>query len=243
MKTSKINVIVFALLATIFLSSCHDDDMFGVRGEGPVVTETRAIDDFDQIDLKVSGEVYITQGSTQEVRIEAQRNILDILDTDVRNGKLEIDFGRHWARRHKEIKVYITVPEITGLKVSGSGKIIGQSDFSTGYLDADISGSGNIDFSVVDTETIDADISGSGNMNLYGNSQNLKMDISGSGKLRAFELTAENADIKISGSGNSDVFVEQHLKARVSGSGRINYKGNPTVDVNVSGSGKVVNVN
>jgi hypothetical protein len=222
-----------------FLSACHNDDIWGIRGEGPIVSENRTLADFQQIDLAVPGEVFLRQGTTQEVKIEAQENILDILETRVRKGKLEISFGKHHVGRHKDIKVYITVPQISFLKVSGSGKITGNTDFEVDDLSLLIAGSGDIDFGVLNANRIDSDISGSGNLYLNGDCAEHLSTISGSGRIRAFDMASVKANIRISGSGNAELSVAEHLKAKISGSGKVHYKGNPTVDVNISGSGKV----
>jgi hypothetical protein len=243
MKTTRnlmMYVIAFSLL---FLSACHNDDIWGIRGEGPAVSENRTLADFQQIDLAVSGEVFLRQGTTQEVRIEAQENILDILQTRVRKGKLEISFGNHQVGRHKDIKVYITVPQISFLKVSGSGKITGNTDFEVDDLSLVISGSGDIDFGALNANRIDSDISGSGNLYLNGNCAEHLATISGSGRIRAYDMASVKANIRISGSGNAELSVADYLKAKVSGSGKVRYKGNPTVDVDISGSGKVERAN
>lgn len=239
MKTTRNLLIYVMAFSLLFLSACHDDDIWGIRGEGPVVAETRNIADFDQIDLAVDGEVILKQGPTQEVEIEAQENILDILETKVRKGKLEIGFGHHQVRRYKEIKIYITVPEVTYLKVSGSGKIIGDTDFESEDVSLVISGSGSIDFGALNATRIDSDISGSGDLYLNGSCAEHLSTISGSGKIRAYELLSAETNIRISGSGNAEISVSDYLKAKVSGSGKVRYKGNPTVDVDISGSGKV----
>jgi hypothetical protein len=221
------------------LSACHDDDVWGIRGEGPVVSENRNLKDFHQIDFGVDGEVILKQGPRQEIKIEAQENILDVLETKVRKGKLEIDFGNHQVRRYKDLKIYITVPEITYLKVSGSGRITGDTDFEVDDLDLRISGSGSIDFGALGANKIDSEISGSGDLFLNGDCVKHESNISGSGKIRAYDLASVQTNIRISGSGNAEVAVLDYLKANVSGSGKVRYKGNPTVDVNISGSGKV----
>lgn len=242
MKTTKIHLLLL-LLALFTLPACHDDDFFGIRGEGPGVSETREVGSFNQVDLKVDGEVILRQGTEQEIVIEAQQNILDILKTDVKNGKLEIDFGRHSVRRHSDIKIYITVPEIIYLRVAGSGKISGATDFEVFDLDLRISGSGSIDFGALKANSIDTDISGSGDLFLNGDVTRHDIDISGSGKIKAYDLVTKTTDVAISGSGNAEVHADEYLKAKVSGSGKVRYKGDPTVDVNISGSGKVEKAN
>ena len=243
MKTLKNNVLVFLLSSLFILPACHDDDLFGIRGEGPTVSEERELSQFDRIELEVDADVILKQGEDQEVVVEAQGNILSVLETDVKNGKLEIDFGRHHVRRHNDIKIYITVPDITSLKVAGSGSIRSSEDFEVYDLDLKISGSGKIDLGVTGANSIDTDISGSGDLYLNGDVIRHQANISGSGKIKAYDLVTKNADIEISGSGNSEVYVTDRLKAKISGSGKIRYKGSPAVEVNVSGSGKVENAN
>jgi hypothetical protein len=101
MKTTPNLLLYILTFSLLFLSACHNDDIWGIRGEGPVVSETRNIAGFHQIYLSIDGEVILRQGPVQEVAIEAQENILDILETRVRKGKLEIDFKNHPVRRHK----------------------------------------------------------------------------------------------------------------------------------------------
>jgi hypothetical protein len=233
-------VMAFLLLS---LSACHDDDMWGIRGEGPVVSENRNLNDFHQIDFGIDGEVILKQGPEQKIEIEAQENILDVLETRVRRDKLEIDFGNKQVRRYKDVKIYITLPMITYLKVSGSGKITGDTDFDIADLSLRISGSGSIDFGALGANKIDSEISGSGNLYLNGDCVKHDSDISGSGKISAYDLASLETSIRISGSGNAEVAVADRLKANVSGSGRVRYKGNPTVDVSISGSGKVERAN
>ncbi len=239
MKTTR-NLFIYVLAFSLFfLSACHDDDIWGIRGEGPAVSETRNLSEFDQIDFGVDGEVILKQGPVQEVTIEGQRNILDVLETKVRNGKLEINFDHMQVRRYRDIKVYITVPEVTYLKVSGSGRITGEEDFSVSDLQIRVSGSGDINFSAVGATNIDSEISGSGDLYLTGDCLKHNSTISGSGKIKAYDLLTEDTSIRISGSGDAEIAVSDYLKATVSGSGKVRYKGSPTVDVNISGSGKV----
>jgi len=243
MKTIKNSALLFLLASLFILPACHDDDLFGIRGEGPTVSENREISEFDRIELEVNAEVILQQGEEQEVVVEAQQNILSVLETDVKNGKLEIDFDGHHVRRHSDIKIYITVPDITSLKVAGSGSIRGADDFEVTDLDLNISGSGKIDFGVKGANSIDTDISGSGDLYLNGDVIRHQANISGSGKIKAYDLVTTNADMEITGSGTTEVYVTDKLKAKISGSGKVRYKGNPSVEVNVSGSGKVENAN
>lgn len=210
----------------------------GITGEGPKVTKTLNIDNFSGLALAISADVHIKQGGSQSVKVEGQQNIIDNLKTEVKNGVWKVGFEKN-VRKHDPVTIWVTVPSVNELSVSGSGSIIGDSKFtSLGDLNLAISGSGNIKFDA-DSKRLDVAISGSGNMNLAGSTGASNMRISGSGDINAFDLTASTCDVKISGSGDSSVNVSEKLDVAIAGSGDVFYKGRPSVRSKVSGSGSV----
>ncbi|MFN7116575.1 MAG: head GIN domain-containing protein [Saprospiraceae bacterium] len=248
MKTIKhILIALFSASLLIFTPGClfdfdDDEDFFGcVNGDGSIVSEEINLRDFDGIDLRISADVYVRQGAEQRVVIEGQRNIIDEIERDVDNGIWEIETDR-CIRSYDDLRIYITVPDVTLLRVSGSGDIVSENTLVVDDIELSISGSGTID-AALDADDINAKISGSGDILLEGEADQLVLTISGSGDFRAFNLPLRSANVTISGSGDVDVRVEDELDVRISGSGDVNYKGNPRVDARVSGSGRVVNAN
>lgn len=210
----------------------------GISGEGPIVKRTLDLDGFSAVRLTNSANVYIRQGSPQTVEVEAQENIIDNLKREVKDDAWTIAFDQS-VRRHEGMKIYITVPNLRALRVSGSGNITSESRF-TGVEDMDvsISGSGNIRLEV-ESATVASHISGSGNIKLRGTTGRHEVRISGSGDVDAYELTSEACKVQISGSGDCDVDVSEDLEVRISGSGDVNYKGRPRISSRISGSGDV----
>jgi hypothetical protein len=205
--------------------------------------ETRDLPAFTKISLRISGKVYVEQGATQSVRIVAEDETLEEIITEVKDRTLNIKFPntnmfRNW--NPGKIEIYITIPGIDALTVSGSGDIVSK-EIKSRILDLAVSGSGNIDIDKLISEQVSAAISGSGNISLSGSgvAKELKARISGSGNINASEFEAENVDVQTSGSGNCSVISNGEIKARISGSGNVNYSGNPAIDSSVSGSGKV----
>ena len=248
MKTIKIILIAFLGAAGLFLTpGCFfdlddDQDVFGcVKGEGPIVSEEINLRNFDAIELKISAHVYIRQGSEQKVVVEGQHNIIDELERNVDNGIWKIETDR-CVRNHDDLRIYITLPDVTLLRISGSGDIISENTLVVNDIELSISGSGKIDIAV-DADDINAKTSGSGDMLLEGKGDVLTYQVSGSGDLRAFNLRMHAANINISGSGDADVHVSDELDIRISGSGDVSYKGNPQVDARITGSGRVINAN
>lgn len=234
----KLNIlIVSALLLTLFvLPSCKK-----ISGEGAIVTEQRSVADFKEIRSDISGNVYVTEGTNYEVRIEAQQNIIDVIETVLNANILTVRVKNNTTiKNNANIKVYITLPKLNGVTISGSGNVQALSDFNTDDLFLKISGSGNMRLNEVIATNVDAKISGSGEMSIgSGSVTDETIDISGSGSIDFINLQAKNGDIKISGSGNARVFVTDKLKVRISGSGDVVYKGTPLIDVSTSGSGSL----
>jgi len=238
-----INWSFLTLLMGLFISStaCTQNWSTGpsITGEGPSVTKTLDIAKFDGLKLTIAADVYVKQGSTQSVKIEAQQNIIDNLKKEVNDGAWKIGFDKN-VRKHESIKIWVTVPVVDELAVSGSGSIISEGKFSNlGELSLAISGSGDIKFDA-DSKDLTVAISGSGNMALAGSTGAATMAISGSGNIEAFDLSARSCNVKISGSGDSSVNVSESLEVAIAGSGDVYYKGKPSVRSKISGSGEVM---
>ena len=140
---------------------------------------------------------------------------------------------------NNKIDVYITIKNLEGLNLSGSGKVIGDSKFEVEDLDLSVSGSGDLELDVF-AKNIDSGISGSGSIELSGVSGYHKVSISGSGKLAAEDMEVEEYKIHISGSGACRINVTKEIEASISGSGSVSYKGNPDrVHSSSSGSCKI----
>ena len=234
-----------ALMTTFVCSSCYfdDEDNFNdcERGDGPIQTRILNLSDFHSIDLKIGAEIRLTQGNQQLITVEGQPNILDLLELDVQNGRWNIEYDR-CVNTNDDIKIFITLPQIRNLDVSGSGLIFGENTFEVDEIDLRISGSGDIDLAL-DANEVDSRISGSGEVRLEGITDDFDFELSGSGDYEAFNLESRAGEVGISGSGNAEVFVSDRLDVEISGSGDVLYKGRPILNVDISGSGRVVDAN
>lgn len=240
MKTIKTGIILGAIALSTF--SCKKGGVFCYRPDGEVVKKERVHADFNGIELGLPAEVYIECGDVYKVEIEASENLHEIIETKVEGADLEIDLRkRKCLSGDHNIKVYITMPALAELAISGSGDIYVLNEMEGDYLEVDVSGSGNIVIDSLNYNAIDTKISGSGDVYYNAvdtvNSQDIK--ISGSGKIEAFQAPTKTVKIKVSGSGECQVNASEILDVNISGSGDIIYQGNPEIDQNVSGSGSV----
>ncbi len=226
------NIVIGLMLVSALLS-------YNVKADE--IEETRQVETFSLIDLRIAGNVYIKQGNDQKVVVKGNQKDIEDLITEVKNGNLIIRY-ENWFGTHSKVEVFIEVKEIDGMDVSGSGSILAEGAIKTDEIEFEVSGSGSITIPELTARIIENDISGSGKINLSGTGNVEKMDceISGSGKVYAFGITAENVSCEISGSGKIETTAASYLEADISGSGKVYYKGNARINADISGSGKVI---
>lgn len=210
--------------------------------------ETRKVDPFTEISLRVGATVHLEQGAKQNLEIVAKPSAMEELITEVKDGKLIIRFPNKnffWTTFNPgEITIYITTSEINGLGVAGSGDIIAEDEIKSKIIDLAVSGSGNIKLSDLTAERVKTTISGSGNIVLEGETpaQDLSVNISGSGNFKGLKYPADDVTVKVLGSGNVEVEANNNLYVRMAGSGNVTYKGKPMIDQAITGTGKVKSV-
>jgi hypothetical protein len=205
--------------------------------------ETRNVSDFKEISFGIAGNLYIKFGTNFSVVLEGDKDYLEIIETVVRNGRLSIRTEDHnffgFSNHHAD--VYITMPSLTALGVSGSGKATVEDALKADVLHLDVSGSGKIVVNDLKASEVNGGISGSGDIILNGSGEVRKGDfsISGSGSFKGDNVKVADLEVRISGSGSCSCNVTDNLKASVSGSGNVWYSGSPRLDVRSSGSGHV----
>ena len=207
-------------------------------------SQKREVSAFTEISLRIGANVHLKQGESQSVEVKCSESTLAKLITEVSDRKLVIRYPNDsWFSKWNPgpVDIYVTMPQIDALVISGSGSIFSEGKIESRILDASISGSGDIKLVNLKAEKVSATLSGSGNIHLFGkqNASELKVAISGSGNVKAIEFPADKVDVKISGSGNCWVNSIKNLVVKLAGSGNVVYRGNPSVDSSIAGSGKV----
>lgn len=236
--------------------------VFGMSSVHAQTKETRNVSTFKEISFRLPGKLLLTQGSVQKVEIEGSVEGLKKIEAEVEDGRLTIgrDNSWTWDSDNEKFNVYITVKDIEGISVGGSGNLVGQNKFTVADLDLNVSGSGSMQIEANASGNIDADVSGSGNIDLKATCKAYSSDVSGSGKVVLAATITGAADFDISGSGKIEASGSaKQVKADVTGSGkvlaanletdecivRITGSGNveinvkSSLDANISGSGTV----
>ncbi|MDY0200649.1 MAG: head GIN domain-containing protein [Tenuifilaceae bacterium] len=231
----------FSMMAVFYIAIISCVGITSLSGKS--IQQDRDLTGFNSISLAVSADLYLTQGSEFSLRIEGDEDILQHIKTEVVGNMLRIVNEKRYQLRwnRDKVKIFVTMPEVEGLSVSGSGDIVAQNPIRANLLSLKVSGSGDISIPSLTLNQLKASISGSGDLDVAGKAMasNADISISGSGSAKFKGIVFDDVNITISGSGDAFVEASETLKARVAGSGDILYLGNPRVDTKVSGSGSI----
>lgn len=221
MKIKALYILLLVIVAAYYCKSYTGSIIFN-RMAINVEKETRQVESFREIDAGGAFVIYLSQGPQQTVAVEADAEWLDKIRTTVKNGTLYLDLKDDKGVRNRNIKamnVYITMPEVTHIDVSGATHIKPQTPIrSEGSVSFDLSGASqlseltvtckkcNLNLSGASHATVnltcdeaDVDVSGASNLRISGNVGILDMQGSGASSINSHNLTCEKGNMNTSG--------------------------------------------
>mgnify|MGYP002795037791 CR=1 FL=1 len=233
---------LFSILALLMIGSNLNAQVFTkkVTGNGKLVTEKRSMSDYDKIDVVGPFEVILIKGNEGAISIKADENLMEYIETEVKNGHLKIQPEKGYQLRStKNIVITVSFEMIDAISLAGSGNVNSADVLNATDLNLNLAGSGEINLPV-STKNLTSNIAGSGNIKLSGNTDVFRSEIAGSGNLEGDDLKATASHINIAGSGNVKIHAVSEINAKIVGSGDVIYTGNPAIEKSKSiGSGSI----
>lgn len=145
-------------------------------------------------------------------------NLLPPIKTEVRGGKLVINFEPHKVTTHlTDLAFRLTVKDLNSIDLNGA---------------VALQGSG------IDTSKLNVSVSGAATVNLAGQAEQLAVTMDGAGAYNSENLQSKRATVANNGAGLAVVRVSDELDATVDGIG-VKYIGNPRVSRGVHGLGVI----
>jgi hypothetical protein len=212
-----------------------------VVGDGKLVMEQRAVAaGLTELDMSGPLQVEVRVGPTASLQLEADSNLLPLIRTDSSGSALRV-WVQGSVRTNNGLRVIYTTPQLGQIRASGSGRLMA-SGFNGGALTLNKSGSGESQLSGK-VGSLNMQLSGSGSVNASAlQSGNANLELSGSGRLTMGEVRAEALNVKVSGSGALQASgAATNVNARVSGSGGVNLMAvtSERADLATNGSGDI----
>lgn len=239
----RIYIITTLFIVSLLLSACGIG--FGrriIRGSGDVVSESREVSGFDKVRIEGAGELYLTQGETESLKIEAEDNIITEITSKVENSTLVISFDDEsfddTVIPTEPIKFYLNVIDIAGLNISGAARVVSESINSEKFV-LDVSGAADIDIDSLTADSLEMNFSGGVECDLSGEVRDLTLVVDGAGSFDAADLKSANSDITINGVAEVKLWVTEELDISINGAGSVRYYGKPHVSQSIEGLGTI----
>lgn len=231
--------ITIALLMALFLSSCAFDLNFGEgkKGNGEVTTDQREItEEFTEISASEGLDVYVTQADDFEITVEADENIIELIGTDIANGKLKIHAIENIGRATK--KIHVSLPDITSLESSSGADLLVQNAVKVDKISLDASSGSDLEIELTADE-VTADTSSGADIKISGEANLLYANASSGSDIKARDLRVNTCHADASSGADISVNVTESLVADASSGADISYTGEASVQKTKSVSGSV----
>ena len=219
---------IIAATLALFLNSCNIKTDFGngKKGNGKTATEVRNIsENFTSIDVESGIEVVLEQSTDKFISVEADSNLIKLIDTKVKDGVLMIEPNENY-NTYNSVKVTIRMPKIEGLESSSSSSIKGIGMFSGDAISIDASSAGEVDVKL-EYDNITLDASSSGTIKTRGIALKLETSASSGSEIQADELLVNEVVADVSSGANIKIHPIVSLNGNASSGGNISYKTEP----------------
>jgi Putative auto-transporter adhesin, head GIN domain len=256
MKSSVVGLLIPGIFGVFGLAACGQSgspvssvpvtqtiDAGPVTGSGSIKSQVRQVSGFSQVSLSGVGDLSITQGATESLSVEAEENLLGLLESVVSNGTLELRVKANSSlSTTKPIKYTLVVKSLSALTSSGAGNI-STAALDVPTLNVKLGGVGKVQISSLKAQVFKAELAGTGVLGVTAGavtSQTVSLD--GTGAYNACGLTSDTAKVTVTGTSKAVVNVKSSLTVVSSGIGSVEYLGSPTLEQSSSGLGSVTKI-
>lgn len=200
-----------------------------IEGSGNVVTKEIGVQSFDQLDVNGVFSVLLSQGTKEEVKIEAEDNLQPLFEVKNEGSKLIITMKKDMnIHNKKKMKVYITFKKLKSLDLKTVGNVSSEQNLNFDDLKIDNKSVGSLDLKLT-AQSLDIDNKSVGDVILSGKADNVVIKNKSVGSIQAAGFVVQKMDIDNNGIGSAEVNAEKELKVKDSFLGKVSNKGAATI--------------
>jgi hypothetical protein len=227
-----------------FISICIIATSCALNAQQRISSKTFHVSAFEAIESNSVANIHFFQGPTTSLRAEGNKDLIDRLNVNVKNGKLIIEMPKNTFKnnnlKNKKLDIYISSPTLNLIEMEGVGNFLFEKVFNAPKLEIVSNGVGNLKADNLNCGHIFICSHGVGNIDLAGKAKNMTISSDGVGNIKAKKLVAQHASVNLSGVGNVAFNCSKSMDVELSGVGNAIYYGNPQVkNVSKDGFGKI----
>ena len=191
---------------------------------------------FDDVTRIIAHSVYsieVTQGKSNKVTIEYDERYKDRLVVNYVKGRLElaVESAKNkgfWNNKKEsdKIKVYMQMPSINEIELSGAASLQANGNFKTNELEIDLSGATSVSGLHISGDELSIECSGASKLSMAGDWDTIDADCSGASKV-SINADAESFEGDFSGAVSADIYGEhKNTEIECSGAAKTMLEGN-----------------
>ena len=185
------NITKIVLICAITLASCNPNARISEdeEGSGSVITEKRTItENFDKVIATAGLNVTVTQGTSNQVEVETDDNLLKRVITKVENGILMLKIEGKVSFM-STINIRVTAKSFAGLKASGGATINTTNTLAGNKIDIQTSNGSQI-IAALEFDKVNCVASSGSTIIVSGKAKQLYTDFSSGSEIDTNKLEA-----------------------------------------------------
>ena len=217
------------LIGALFLSGCRFNiwPFSGeIEGNGKVESEIRNVRaDFTRVIATSGFTVIVQQADAYAVRVEADKNILKYISTEVSGGEIEITTTRRIGSASSKT-VYVYLPEVRGLFARSDATLKSKGVIKGQHLELQARSDAVMEVEV-QVQMLSCQVRSDAVLEISGITQLLEAQARSDGYLDASQLMASTVEVEARSDGNARVHALDRLEITENSGGEVSHSGNP----------------
>lgn len=190
-----------------------------IKGNGQVVTRQIPVSSLERLEISLYANIEVDMSTSNSLTITAEENLLDYIDYEVLDGRLELN-QKEWIKATKKIVIQIGAPDLKWIQQGTHDRVyvrnIDREEFSASALVGDIILEGSVD-------------------RLYAGGE--------VGDIDARNLLAENVEVNFWNRGRIRLSAPKTISGILKESGQVIYESEETeLKVKTKGDAKLINL-
>ncbi len=200
-----------------------------ITSTGIIQREKRLLTEFDSIRLYRRLNLILIQDSSNFIEIEAGKNLIEGIQTEVNNRILTIENKNtcNWMRSYsKPINIYLHHTNFKRLVLYGSNNVTTKGALKSDSIIVEFrDASGNVDLTLDNKHFFGIQHTGAGDLVLRGSTEGLEIYTASLGLVNALDLDARNVLVKSLSAVDAYVNASESLYLETFAAGSIFYSG------------------
>lgn len=217
---------LFAIFALALAVAPIAANAQNIKGNGKVKTDVRQISGFNRVVVQGLVELYLSQESTESVKIESEENLISLFKTSVSDSTLYVFV----PSAKKALKLNVTVAYKDLKQIILLNEVTLQSEKVTNFDDIEIicGGSSRLNFEFKASKTTIKVLDNSA-VSLRGYTEYLTVEAHDETEVNAFDLQSDYCTIIGSGYAEISINAKKKLGITMSGSCNLYYMGEANI--------------